>query len=393
MKCNLKKNKFGVCILVWNIDAPGGMERQAWRLARELAKKGIKITIITSIFVTKFILKDIPWKREVKDEVRVYRVPLKQWKYFTSIIFYLISLLLMFSLRKKFGVIYGVQLYSYGAIASLAGKLLHKPVAVKIACGGYCGDISMFSKLPLGWLAKRFAKWADAYVSLSKQIESELKDAGFDRGEIVYIPNGVDTSVFHPAESIEEKKQLRCSLLLPDKKIVAFVGRLDPQKRADLLIEVFKEVHRLFNSTYLVIIGDGQERKKLEEMADENILIKGVVSNVAEYLRASDLLVLPSLAEGMSNVILEAMATGLAVITTNVSSNPDIIDNGINGILLDTDDKSGFKENIMRILTDESFADKIGQRAHKKVVEKFSIEIITESYAELFESLINKKKT
>lgn len=393
MKCNLKKNKFGVCILVWNIDTSGGMERQAWRLARELAKKGIKITIITSIFVTKFILKDIPWKREVKDEVHVYRVPLKQWKYFTSIIFYLISLFLTFSLRKKFDVIYGVQLYSYGAIASLAGKLLHKPVAVKIACGGYCGDISMFSRLPLGWLAKRFAQSADVYVSLSKQIEKELKGAGFDKGEIVHIPNGIDTSVFYSAGSIEEKKELRKKLSLPCKKMVTFVGRLDPQKRADLLIEVFKEVHRLFNSAYLVIIGDGPERKKLEEMADENILIKGVVSNVAEYLRASDLLVLPSLAEGMSNVILEAMATGLPVITTNISSNPEVIDNGIDGVLLDPEDKSGFKKNILKILTDESFASKIGQNAREKVVEKFSIESIAEKYRELFDRLVNRRKT
>jgi len=393
VKCNLKKNKFGVCILVWNIDTSGGMERQAWRLARELAKKGIKITIITSIFVTKFILKDIPWKREVKDEVHVYRVPLKQWKYFTSIIFYLISLFLTFSLRKKFDVIYGVQLYSYGAIASLAGKLLHKPVAVKIACGGYCGDISMFSRLPLGWLAKRFAQSADVYVSLSKQIEKELKGAGFDKGEIVHIPNGIDTSVFYSAGSIEEKKELRKKLSLPCKKMVTFVGRLDPQKRADLLIEVFKEVHRLFNSAYLVIIGDGPERKKLEEMADENILIKGVVSNVAEYLRASDLLVLPSLAEGMSNVILEAMATGLPVITTNISSNPEVIDNGIDGVLLDPEDKSGFKKNILKILTDESFASKIGQNAREKVVEKFSIESIAEKYRELFDRLVNRRKT
>ena len=82
------------------------------------------------------------------------RVALKRRKYFTSIIFYIISLFLMFILRKKFDVIYGIQLYSYGSIASLAGKLLRKPVAVKIACGGYCGDVSMFGKLPLGRIAK-----------------------------------------------------------------------------------------------------------------------------------------------------------------------------------------------------------------------------------------------
>jgi glycosyltransferase involved in cell wall biosynthesis len=391
MKCNLGKNKFDACILVWNIDAPGGMERQAWRLAKELAKRDVKVTIISSLFVDRFNLNTTPWQKHTKAGVNVYRIPLKLWKYVTSIIFYIISLCLMIKLRKKYDVIYGVQLYSYGAIASLAGKLLHKPVVVKIACGGYCGDISMFSKLPLGRLTKRFAMWADAYVSLSRQIDKELRNAGFNKGEIVHIPNGVDTSVFYPAGSIEEKTELRTKLLLPNKKIVIFIGRLDLQKRADLLIEVFKELHKVYDGAHLVIIGDGPERKKLEEMADENILIKGIVSNVEEYLRASDLLVLPSLAEGMSNVILEAMATGLSVVTTNVSSNPEIIDNGINGILLDINDKSGLKENILRLLNDDIFNNELGQNAKAKIDKNFSIGIVAEKYIELFQYLLSRR--
>ncbi|MDD1777131.1 MAG: glycosyltransferase, partial [Candidatus Helarchaeota archaeon] len=247
MKFESGKNKFGVCILVWNIDSLGGMERQAWRLARELAKKGIKVTIISNIFVEKFNLKDFIWQKSIKDKVNVYRIPLKQWRYLTSIVFYIISLCLMIKWRKKFDLIYGVQLYSYGAIASLAGKLLNKPVVVKIACGGYCGDISMFSKLSLGWLVKIFAKWADVYVSLGKQIDKELGGTGFNKGEIAHIPNGVDTSVFYPVRSIEEKTELRRRLSLPNKKIVVFIGRLDPQKRADLLIEIFNEVHKIYN--------------------------------------------------------------------------------------------------------------------------------------------------
>ncbi len=392
MKYDLRKNKFGVCILVWNINAPGGMERQAWMLAKGLAKRGVRVTTITSLLIRNFRPRDILWQKEIKDEVYVYKIPLKQWKYFTSIIFCLNSLLLMFSLRKKFDLIYGVQLYSYGAIASLAGKLMNKPVVVKIACGGYCGDIAMFSKLPLVWIAKIFAKWADVYVSLSKQIEGELKDAGFDKGEIINIPNGVDTSVFHPAESIEEKKRLRTKLMLPDKKIVVFVGRLDPQKRVDLLIGIFNEVHKIYDNSCLIIIGDGPEKDKIKSMLNEDIAFIGTVNNVEEYLRVSDLLVLPTLAEGMSNIILEAMATGLPVITTDVSSNPEVIDNGINGILLDAKDKEGFQRNIIRILDDESFANKVGQEARKKMLERFSIEFVSGKHLELFERRIQRRK-
>ena len=392
-KNNLVEKKLGVCILVWNIDAPGGMGRQAWGLARELAKSGIKITIITSSFVEEIGLKDIPWQKYAKDGVYFYRIPIKQWKYISAITFFIVSLCLMILLRKEFDVIYGVQLYSNGAIASLAGKLLNKPVAIKIACGGYCGDIATFDKLPLGWLAKRFARWADVYVSLSRQIEGELVEAGFTNGEIVHIPNGVDANLFYPIKSREGKIELKRRLSIPDKKIVVFVGRLDSQKRIDLLIEVFTEVNRLLSQTHLIVIGEGSEKNKIQSMLNENITLVGVVNNVDAYLRASDLLVLPSLAEGMSNVILEAMATGLPVISTKVGSNPEVIDNGINGILLDIQDQTGFKENIIRVLTDGSLAEKMGQRAREKVVERFTIERVAADYLKLFVKMIHGGNT
>jgi glycosyltransferase involved in cell wall biosynthesis len=392
MKCNLEKNKLGVCILVWDIDTPGGMEQQAWRLARELAEKGMKVTIITSYFAEKSIFHNVPWHREVKDKVTIYRIPLKKSRYLASIIFYLAALFLMFSIRKSFDVIYGVQLYSYGAISSLAGKLFHKPVVVKIACGGYCGDIAMFQKLPLGWLTKKFARWANAYVSLSREIDNELIGSGFEKNRIVHIPNGVDTKIFYPVKDREEKIHLRSKLSLPDKKIISFVGRLDPQKRVGMLIDIFKDVHNTCNTAHLIIIGDGPEKEKILSGLDDNIFYIGTVNNVEEYLRASDMLVLPTLSEGMSNVILEAMATGIPVISTNVSSNPEIIDDGIDGILLAVEDKEGLKEKIIKIMLNEAFAQNIGQNARKKILEQFSIESIAAKYKELFENIANRRK-
>lgn len=392
MICNLDKNNLGLCILVWDIDTPGGMEKQAWRLARELAEKGMKVTIITSYFAEKSILNKVPWHREVKDKVTIYRIPLKKSRYIASIIFYLAALLLMFNIRKSFDVIYGVQLYSYGAIASLAGKMFHKPVVVKIACGGYCGDIAMFEKLPMGWLTKKFVRWADAYVSLSREIEEELIAAGFEKNKIVHIPNGVDTKTFYPVKDLREKRHLKSELALPDKKIISFVGRLDPQKRVGMLIDIFKDVHNACKSAYLIVIGDGPEKEKILKRSDENIFYLGTVKNVAEYLRASDMLVLPTLSEGMSNVILEAMATGLPVISTNVSSNPEIIEDGIDGILLEVEDKEGLKEKIIKLMLNETFAQKIGQNARKKILEQFSMESIAAKYREIFEKIANRRK-
>lgn len=392
MRCKLSNNNLGLCILVWDIDTPGGMEKQAWRLAREFAEKGMKVTIITSYFAEKSILHKVPWHREVKDKVTIYRIPLKKSRYIASIIFYIAALFLMLNIRRSFDMIYAVQLYSYGAIASLAGKLFHKPVIVKIACGGYCGDVAMFEKLPFGWLTKRFVRWSDAYVSLSNEIEQELIKAGFEKNKIVYIPNGVDIKTFYPVKDGEEKKHLKYKLSLPDRKIILFVGRLDPQKRVDVLIDIFKNVHDVCKSTHLIIIGDGPEKEKILEQLDDNISYIGTVDNVDEYFRASDMLVLPTLSEGMSNVILEAMATGLPVISTNVSSNPEIIEDGIDGILLEVEDKKGFQEKIIKLVLDETFAQKIGQNARKKILQQYSIEHIAEKYREIFEKIANRRK-
>ena len=235
--------------------------------------------------------------------------------------------------------------------------------------------------------------WADAYVSLSRaDTDEELEDAGFNKGKIIHIPNGVDTSVFYPIGSLREKTRLREKLTLPDKKIVAFIGRLDPQKRADLLIEIFNELGKVREDSHLVIIGGGPEKEKIESMLNKNIAFAGTVDNVNDYLRASDLFVLPSLAEGMSNVILEAMATGLPVISTKISSNQEIIDNGTSGILLDIEDRAGLKENIIRILGDSAFGDKLGQNARSRIVENFSIETVAAKYIELFEQLLGRVK-
>jgi len=386
-------HNLAICILVCNVDSPGGMERQARSLGKKLAEKGINVTIVSNIFVRKIEgSHSFPWYKKNEDGIDIYRIPVKEWGILVRPILYSLFLLLLFLLRKRYQIIYGVQLFSGGGIAALAGKLLNKPFAIKLAGGGCCGDIAMFRKLPLVSLTKRFAKWADAYVSLSKEIESELREAGFNSGKIIGIPNGVDTSLFYPACGIDEKKELKMNLSLPDKRIIAFVGRLDSQKRAHLLIEVFKEVQKIYADTHLVIIGDGPDNGKIKNMADVNISLLGTVNNVNEYLRASDLLVHPSLSEGMSNVILEAMATGLPVITTNVSSNPEIIDNGINGILLDINDITGLKENILKILSDDAFSNRLGKNAKEKIDIDFTIGTVAEKYIGLFNNLLTRGK-
>jgi glycosyltransferase involved in cell wall biosynthesis len=183
---------------------------------------------------------------------------------------------------------------------------------------------------------------------------------------------------------------LKQKLGLPDKKIAVFVGRIDSGKRVDFLIDTFTSCIQQYPNVHLIIIGDGPERVKIKSMVNDNITLLGTVDNVNEYLMASDLLVSPTLAEGMSNVILEAMSTGLPVITTNVCSNPEIITNGINGILLDIHDKDGFVKNMVQLLSDYDLASAMATSARKAVENRFSIKKVAENYLALFRKILEE---
>jgi glycosyltransferase involved in cell wall biosynthesis len=166
------------------------------------------------------------------------------------------------------------------------------------------------------------------------------------KSDIISFPTRVDTSVFQP----NDKECARGQLGLPSNAcIVVTVGRLHWAKGWDLLIDAFKLFRMPRDDAHLVFVGDGQDRPKIETRIKANGLSESVhitgyldATSIAVYLNAADIFVLGSLAEGWPTVVVEALATGKAIVSTRVSAITELVENGENGYIVETRDPHEF---------------------------------------------------
>lgn len=186
----------------------------------------------------------------------------------------------------------------------------------------------------------------------------------------------------------DAKKELRASLGLPANGLITiFTGRLVAGKRVDQLVAIWPAVRAHHREAYLLVLGSGPEEEALKQAAGPGILFAGRVEDVAPYLKASDLFILPSAAEGLSVALLEAMATGLPPISTNVGGAPDIIKHGQNGWLVPPDHPSALQTALLTLLGNTTLRAKMGQAARQKVVNRYSLPVVAAGLRELYETL------
>ncbi|HEY6456411.1 MAG TPA: glycosyltransferase family 4 protein [Steroidobacteraceae bacterium] len=181
---------------------------------------------------------------------------------------------------------------------------------------------------------------------------------------VSFMPTWVDITVFSPAPTAEIRERLRENLRRrlgisdPETKVLLTVGRLDKQKDPLLLINAFNEVLRNRGKLHLVLIGDGLLRTAVEQTcaalgvrAAVSLLGVQPSTTIADVLRASDLFVLSSAYEGMPIAVLEALATGVPVVSTNVGEIPSIVRDGINGAVCSTRTVKSLSEAMIRCLS------------------------------------------
>jgi len=289
-----------------------------------------------------------------------------------------------------FNVIQCYQLLSPAHVGIL-GRSGRQAVVVRPACSGPYGDMAEIRRLPLTGIRKRLLQQVDAFVTLTRTIEAELAEFGL--GAIPYhrIPNGVDLTLFAPA-TVGERRNLRARLGIPEDRVVcAFVGRLTPQKDPDLLLEAWAMGRR--PDAHLVLVGDGPLRSRLEARVTSGpnpgrVTFAGATADVAPYLRAADLLVLPSQAEGMSNVILEAMACGLPVVATDVPGNREMLgEEGRAGLLVPAGHPAPLAEAIETVVASATLRREIGSAARAVVEKRFDIQGVVTQYLSLYAAL------
>jgi sugar transferase (PEP-CTERM/EpsH1 system associated) len=218
------------------------------------------------------------------------------------------------------------------------------------------------------------------YVALSLEgclyLQNEIN---IKKEEISHICNGVDINRFQPMVNTQSKIQLE----------VLTVGRLATVKNQILLLKGLANVIKQNKNINVTIVGEGACRRQLEEYVDTHHLqghcqLLGDRTDIPTLMQKADVFVLPSLAEGISNTILEAMATGLPVVATNVGGNPELVCPSKNGELFESNSPEELSQILLEYLANAERIRAQGSSSREMAVNQFSINTMAEKYKELY---------
>jgi len=246
------------------------------------------------------------------------------------------------------------------------------------------------------FLRKVYRPFVTYYLALSRDLENYLKRyIGISEDRLVQIYNGVDTKKFSP---VNRRTAISGSPFNdPDFWVVGTVGRMHSVKDQATLVRAFALAlslkPHLKERMRLILIGDGPLHRQIQSLAtdlgiSELIWMPGERQDIPEILRGFDCFVLPSISEGISNTILEAMASGLPIIATDVGGNSELIEDQKTGVLVAVNDCQAMAQAIGVFAGAPENAKRMGLRGHKQVVEKFSIESMVNSYCKLYDRLV-----
>jgi len=378
-------------IMMVNEFAPlkvGGGERQAERLSIQYVKQGICVGVLTRKLNG---LLDY----EERDGFWIRRIPQFGWGKLKSLSFILGILYFLIRTHRNYDIVYAHLAFSPAIAAAIIGRLLGKPVIVLFGNSGEYGEVETAKATIRGRLKlSMLRKWVDLNIVLDRHMKTEVISAGFDPQKVELVANGIDTTEFYPSE---DKEGLKKSLNLLGKTVVVFVGRLEPQKAVPLLLSAFSTAVASHPSMVLLVVGNGPDRSSLELLAKQlgikdKVTFVGNVADVRNYLQAGDIFVLSSVSEGMPNALLEAMATGLACVVTNVGAADFMLGDGECGILIPPEEKDPLAEAMISLFLNPDGREKMGSKARKRAINHFDIRVIGGQYEEIFRSLLSKKE-
>lgn len=252
--------------------------------------------------------------------------------------------------------------------AILFARLFRKPVTLALT-----GKAEIFGAED-GWRNKIFST-CTRYVATTR----EIRDGFIERGgiapeKISILPHGIDTAKY-PRSDEKIRRELKISHgVAPDCKVLLFCARVVPDKGVDTLQAAWKILHRQFPNALLFVVGGGlnellDDLRGLSAELDNSIRVIGEVDAPQEFYRMADVYIFPSRHEGLPTSLLEAMACGLPAVTSDIGGCEDVIQNGVNGYRVYSEDATAFAEKISELFTDDGRRKIFGERAAELIRE------------------------
>lgn len=230
-------------------------------------------------------------------------------------------------------------------------------------------------------------KFTDHVTAISKATKQALVDYEFiPENCIEVIYNGIKPLVADP----KQVKALRQDLNIPeDASIVGTVARLDPIKNQTMMIEAFSLVLKEHPNIYLLIVGDGEERQRLEKLVDElkirqNVIFTGYVAKPVNHIALMDIFLLSSLSEGTSMTLLEAMSLSKPCVVTDVGGNSEVIKCELNGVVTPSYDKTSFSKGVLNIILSSERNKHLSKGANDTFNSKFISFAMKSNYEKLY---------
>jgi glycosyltransferase involved in cell wall biosynthesis len=270
------------------------------------------------------------------------------------------------------------------------GLILNRFWPMKLVTTAH-GWVEITSRTPWYYRIDKFClpKYERVYC-VSEDLYRDCRKCGVKARNAVLLENGIDTEEFTRRLSIVEAKKL---LGIPHECVlIGAVGRLSPEKAFDVLIQSIKALFDAGHDVRLVIVGDGNDRPRLEALTSElqiadRVTFAGWQSETRGYFEAFDIVALSSLREGLPNVLLEAMALEVPCLATRIAGIPKLIEHGANGLLAETGDQAGFTKGLLELVTNPTRRAELAGAGRRTIENRYSfatrMKKLSASYDEL----------
>lgn len=350
----------------------GGLERQSHELSKALAGLGLQIRVLSG--------KITPGQPDF-EEVEGISVTRLKWFAWRPLRFGITPFSLLFHLwrqRNQYDVLHLHQYSWVGLYLIVAARLLGKPVLTKLPNVGVFG-IPGLKKKRLGKLRLAILLRSSAIVAMSEASVRELIAVGYPRKRILTVPNGI-------SHRITQEQSFAGRYADHGICRVVFAGRLAKQKCLDVLLNAWVKVDREFpNRTRLELWGSGPLEDELKSLSrdleiDQSVVFRGYLQDVATRLRNSDIFVLPSMAEGNSNAVLEAMEAGLPVVATRVGGTAMQVGPEGAPLLFSVGDHESLSEKLITLIREPHFRRSSGMAMSDRIGKFFDLRKIAASY-------------
>jgi glycosyltransferase involved in cell wall biosynthesis len=378
----------GVCILATDIDGgTGGVQIQSRRLAAGLGELGIPTFIISRNY----------WRRPRREQLGstlILRSPvLRRSATVANSLFYLLfAVALMIRFRNHYSVIQCQQMFGSAMAGLIAKRLLGKPVVVRVTSTGELGEVASLRTIRGSETRRKQLLSVDRWVALTQLMKDEIASIGVASERVSIIPNSAEILPrpwFEPGVRAEHRRKLA----LPDVPTALYSGRLSSEKGLDTLLDAWKIVAAQIPSARLLIAGAGGAFRNVEPQLREqhtrlglesSVDFRGHVDNVADYLRACDVFVLPTRTEGMSNSLVEAMAAGVPIVTSDIPSHAGVIDHESEALLVKPDDAPALAQALLAVLQDATLAQRLARAARARAERELSPRDMIRRYLDLY---------